>query len=117
MPQQMLRVPMPVLELAVLPGNLRLLLEARELVAELETDVVDAGEVLARIRQPPFGLAAPFLVFRYAGGLLEEDAELLGSRLDHPRDHSLLDDRVGAGTEPRTEEHVLYVAAANRDVV
>jgi hypothetical protein len=33
------------------------------------------------------------------------------------RDHSLLDDRVGARSQPRAEEQVVDVAAAHRDVV
>ena len=68
----------PRLELAVLRGDLRLLVEARQLVAELEPDVLDAREVLAGVGEPPFGLLAPLLVLRDARGFLEEDAQLLG---------------------------------------
>ena len=44
-------------------------------------------------------------------------AQLLGLGLDHARDHSLLDDRVGARAEPGAEEEIVDVAAAHRDVV
>ena len=116
-PQHLLRLFEARLVLAVLRRHLRLLGEARQLVPELDPDVLDAREVLARIGQPSLGLLAAFLVLRHAGGFLEEDAELLGLRLDDARDHSLLDDRVGTRPEAGTEEEVVDVAAADRDVV
>ena len=91
--------------------------EALELVAQFQADVLDARQVLARIRQAPFGLLAPLLVLGHAGGFLEEDAQLLGLGLDDARDHPLLDDRVGARPEARAEEQVVDVAAADRNVV
>jgi hypothetical protein len=53
------------------------------------------------------GLAAPFLVARDAGRLLEEHPQLLGFGLDHARDHALADDRVGARPQAGPEEHVV----------
>ena len=74
-------------------------------------------EILARVGEPALGFPAALLVLRYAGRLLEEDAQLLGLRLDDARDHPLLDDRVGARTEAGAEEEIVDVAAANRNVV
>ena len=67
--------------------------------------------------KPQLGLAAALAVFRDARGLLEENAQLLGLRLDHARDHALLDDGVGARAQARAEEDVRDVAAAHVDVV
>ena len=116
-PEHLLRELVTGFELAELGGNPRLVLEPLELAAELVADVLDAGQVLARVGDPPLGLLAALLVLGYAGGLLEEDAQLLGLGLDHARDHALLDDRVRAGTEARAEEEVVDVAAPDRDVV
>ena len=51
---------------------LGLLRQARQLVAELLPDVLDARQVLARVRQASLGLLAPLLVFRDAGRFLQE---------------------------------------------
>src|SRR5690348_8021002 len=88
-PQQVLRLPEPGLELAVLGGDLRLRLELLQLIAELEADVLDAREVLARVGQASLRFLAPLLVLRYARGFLQEDAQLLGLGLDDARDHAL----------------------------
>ena len=94
-------------------GDLRLRLELFHLQAELEADVGDARQVLARVGEPVLGLAAALLVARDARRFLEEHAQLLGLRLDHARDHALLDDGVGARAEAGAEEHVGDVAPAH----
>ncbi len=101
------------MQLVVARGDLGLRFELLELAGELEADVGNAREVLARVAEPRFRLAAPLLVLRDARGFLEEHAQLLGLGLDHPRDHALLDDGVGARPEPRAEEHVGDVAPAH----
>src|SRR6185312_4209207 len=116
-PQHVLRVLELRLVLTVLTGDLGLLGESRELVAELLANVLDTGEILLGVGDAPFGLAAALLVLRHPRGLLEEHAELLGLRLDDARDHPLLDDRVGARPEAGAEEEVVDVAAPHRDVV
>ncbi len=103
--------------LAVLGRHTRLVLELRKLRTELRADVLDPRQVLARVGEAALGFLAPLLVLRDARRLLEEDAKLLGLRLDDARDHPLLDDRVGARPEPGAEEQVVDVAAADRDVV
>src|SRR5665213_2060906 len=89
----------------------------RELAAELVADVLDARQVLACVGDASLGFLASLLVFRHAGGFLQEDPQFLGLGLDDARDHSLLEDRVRARAEPRAEEQVVDVAAAHRDVV
>ena len=105
------------LQRAVPARDLGLLLELVQVAVEFAQDVFDAGEVLARVLQARLGLAAALLVLRDAGGLFEEQPQLLGLALDDARDRALADDRVGARPEARAEEHVLHVAAAHRLVV
>src|SRR5258706_15993088 len=104
-PEQLLLQAQVGLELLVARRDLRLRLELLELRPELEANVADARQVLARVRQAVLGLAPALLVLGDARGLLEEDAQLLGLGLDDARDHALLDDRVGARTEPGAKEH------------
>ena len=116
-PEEVLDFPEARLVLLVLGRDLGLRFELRELRAELDPDVLDPREILARVGDPAFGLLASLLVFRDAGGLFEEDAQLLRLRLDHTRNHALLDDRVRAGPEARAEEQIVDVAPAHGDVV
>ena len=116
-PLELLDLLQPGLVLAILGRDLRLRVELFELGPEFDPDVLDSREVVARVGEPALRLLPALLVLRDAGGLLEEHAELLGLRLDHARDHPLLDDRVGAGPESGAEEEVVDVAAADRDVV
>ncbi len=88
-----------------------------EVAAEFAQDVFDAGQVLARVRQAVFGLAAAFLVLGHARGLFQEDAHVIGLGLDDARDHALPDDGVGARAQARAQEDVLDVAPAHRLVV
>src|SRR4029079_10679746 len=57
-PEHLLRRLVPRFELAVLRRDLRLLFEARQLTAELDADVLDPRQVLARIGQAPFRFLA-----------------------------------------------------------
>ena len=116
-PEQMLHEAKARLVLAELRRDLGLRVELFELHAELDPDVFDAGEVLAGVREPCLGFLAPLLVLGDAGRLLEEYPQLLRLRLDHARDHPLLDDRVRPRPEAGAEEEIVDVAAANRDVV
>ena len=111
-PQEMLLELQVVLQLLVARRDLRLRVELLDLRAELQANVGDAREVLARVGEARLSLAAPFLVLGDARRLLEEHAQLLGLRLDHARDHALLDDGVSARAQPSAEEHVGDVAPA-----
>src|SRR3954464_6471187 len=101
------------LQLLVAGSDRRLRLELLDLRAELQANVGDAREVLAGVRQPRLGFLAALLVLGDAGGLLEEHPQLLGFRLDHARDHALLDDRVGARPEARAKEEIGDIAPAH----
>ena len=112
-PEEMLLELQIVLQILVASGDLRLGIELLNLRAELEADIGDPREVLARVGEAGLGFLAALLVLRDAGGFLEEDPQLFGLRLDDPRDHPLLDDGVGARPEARAKEHVGDVAAAH----
>ena len=116
-PHEVLRLLEAPFQLAIFGRDPCLRREALELVAQLQPDVLDARQVLARVREAPFGLLAPLLVLRHAGGFFEEDAQLLGLGLDDAGNHPLLDDRVGARAQARAEEQVVDVAAADGNVV
>ena len=106
-----------LLQIAVVRGDLGLALQLLEVVVELAQDVLDAGQVLARVAQAELGLAPALLVLRDAGGLLEEHAQFLRLGLDDPADRALADDGVGARPQAGAEEHVLHVATTHRLVV
>ena len=99
------------LELAVLPGKGGLALEVREPARELLAQVVQPIEVLLRVAHPVLGLAPTLLVPGDPRCFLDDVAQIVGLRLDDPRDRSLFDDRVAARTEPGTVEHVHDVAS------
>src|SRR6476646_9079175 len=103
-----------LLHRAVAAGDLGLRLELLEVPGQLTQDVLDAGQVLARVLETALGLAPALLVLRDAGRLLEKEAQLFRLALDDPRDRSLADDGVGARPEAGTEEDVLDVAPAHR---
>ena len=105
------------LQRAVGLRHLGLLFQLVEVGIQLAQDVVDAGQVLARVLQPALGFAAPLLVLGHAGGFFEEQPQLFGARLDDAADRALADDGVGARPQARAHEHVLHVAAAHRLVV
>jgi hypothetical protein len=105
-------LPLLALEHPVLLRGCGLALQVLELLADLVPQVAQAGEVLPRLRDPALGLAATLLVLRDARGLLQIDPEVLRPGLDESGDHPLLDDRVAAGAQTRTQEQVGDVAAA-----
>ena len=84
------------LQRVVLLGHLGLLFELLEVGVELAQDVFHPRQVLARVRQAVFGLAAAFLVFGNAGGFFEEQAQLFRLGFDDATDGALADDGVGA---------------------
>ena len=107
-----LQLPLFLLQCLVATRGRRLALQVPELLLDFVAQVAQAGQVLARVRDAALGLAAPLLVARDAGGLLEEGPHLVGLRLDDARDHALLDDRVAARAEAGTEEQLRDVLAA-----
>ncbi|EXI91438.1 MAG: hypothetical protein AW12_01265 [Candidatus Accumulibacter sp. BA-94] len=116
-PQQLLLARQFVAVLAILASDASLGFESLHLVAEFETDVLDAGEIVARIGEPVLGLLASFLVARDPRCLFKEHPQLVRLRLDDARDGSLADDRVGAWSEAGAEEEIGHVLAAHVQVV
>ena len=116
-PQRVLLLFTVGLELAVAPGHFGLRLQLFQLAVEFAQDVFDAGQVLARVGQAVFGLAAPFLVARHPGRLFQEHPQFFGARLDQAVDHALADDGVAAGAQAGAQEDVVDVAAADLLVV
>ena len=113
-PQLLLPERALLLQLAEALRHLGLPLQPGEAGVELAQDVLDAGQVLARVGEAVLGLAAALLVFRDAGSFFQEQPQLLRTALDDPADGALADDGVGARPQPGAEEHVLHVAAAHR---
>ena len=103
-----------LLQVAEALRHLRLRLELLEVGVKLAQDVLDPGQVLAGVLQAVLGLAAALLVLGDARGLLQEQAQLLGARLDDAADRALADDGVGARAQTGAQEHVLHIAPAHR---
>ena len=113
-PQQALRGLAPRFQLAVGLGHFGLFAQMHQLLVQFLQDVGDAQQVVAGIAQAQFGLAAAVAVFGDARRFFEEHAQLFRLGLDDARDHALLDDGVGARTDPGAEEDVGDVLAAHR---
>src|SRR4029453_165624 len=106
-----LQLTLLLLERLVTPRGGRLALQVPELLLDFLSNIAQTLEVLACVANARFGLATALLVPRDAGRLLEEPAHVFRSRLDDPRDHVLLDDRVAAGTESGAQEELRDVLA------
>ena len=59
--------------------HLGLLFQFVQIGIELAQDVVHTGQVLARVRQTVFGLAAPLFVFGHASGFFQKQTQLFGA--------------------------------------
>jgi hypothetical protein len=82
------------------------------LLIDLVAHVLQALEILARIRNPALGLLATFFIFGDARSLFDERSHVVGFRLDDARDHPLLDNRVTARAQTSAEEELRDVLAA-----
>ncbi len=78
--------------------------EVPDLLVDLVAQILQALEVLARVRHARLGFLAALLVARDARGFLDERAHVVASRLDDARDHALFDDRVAARTQAGAQE-------------
>ena len=90
---------------------------AFELAVQLAQDILDPGQVLARVGQAVFGFAAALFIARHAGSLFQEHPQFFGARLDQAVDHALADDGVAASAQAGAQEDVVDVAAADLLVV
>src|SRR5690606_21045165 len=96
----------------VLLGSLRLAMQVRQLTLQLLAQVGQTLEVLMGTADAILGFAPALLVFGDAGGLFDEQAELVGLGLDELGNHALFDDRIAARPQPGAEEDVGNVPAA-----
>jgi hypothetical protein len=81
-----------------------LTLQMPYLLVDLLAQVVQPFQVLARVRYAVFRFAPAVLVAGDARRLLDECPHVLGARLDQPRNHALLDDRIAARPQTRAKE-------------
>src|SRR5690606_6153483 len=105
------------LQFAVLPRHFGLRLELFQLAAQLAQDVLDAGEVLARVGQAVLGFAAALFISRHAGGLFQEHAQFFGARLDQAVDHALPDNGVTPGAQAGAQENIVDIPAPHLLIV
>ncbi len=105
------RLPFFLLQRLVAARGGGLALQVTQLLFDFVTQVGQARQVFARLRDAAFRFLAALLVARDARGFLEEGAHVVGFRLDHARDHVLFDDRVAARTEAGAEEQLRDVLA------
>ena len=82
----------------------RLTLQVANLLFHFFAQIVQAIQILARVADAAFGFAAPLLVARDARRFFQEGAQVIGPRLDDPRNHALLDDGVAARAQVRCRE-------------
>ncbi|MNM39124.1 hypothetical protein D3C81_498940 [compost metagenome] len=113
-PQQLLLFFLVRLQGVEARGHGRLRFEFFQVGIEFAQDVFHAQQILARVLQTVFRLAAAFLVFRYARRFFQEHAQFFRARFDDARNHALADDGVGARAEAGAEENILDVAPAHR---
>jgi hypothetical protein len=71
------------------------------LAIHFQQDIVHPLQVIARIQETLRRFTPSVAVFGNACRLFEENAQFLGFGFDDPRNHALLDNRIGARTQPR----------------
>ena len=97
---------------AVAPRLGRLALQRAALLFDLEHDVVDAGQVLLRRFELELGGAAAALVFRDAGGFLDQLPSIGGPGAQNLANLALLDDRITLDANAGVHQQVLHVLQA-----
>ena len=88
-------------EVAVAAGGVGLALERAELAAHLPQEVLEAGEVALGGGQLALGLLLAPPELQDAGGLLDDEAPLLGPGVEHGVDLALADDDVLLAADAR----------------
>jgi hypothetical protein len=106
-----------VLEALVFLRRGGLAFQVQQLLGDLLAQIVKPVQVFAGVADPGLGLAAALLVLGDAGGLLQEEPQILGPRLDEARDHTLFNDGVTAGAQTGTEEEILNIPAPTAGAV
>ena len=101
----------------ILARHLGLLAQMFELLGEFLPDIVHAQQILARVAQARLGFLAPLTVFRHPGGFLKKHPQFFRLRLNHARNHALLDDGIGARAQAGAEEDIRDIAPPHNDIV
>ncbi len=101
-----------VAEAAVALGLAGLAFERIHLAGDFFEDVVDAIEIQFRFFEAGFGKALFGFEFRDAGGFFNDVAAVGGTAAEDLADASLLDERVGFGSEAGAHEEFLNIAQA-----
>jgi len=87
-------------------GGLGLAVQTLQLTPQLIAQVSQTGKVFVGTADTVFSLAAALLVLGNARRLFDKVAQIFRLGLDQLGDHALLDDRVAARPQPRTEEDI-----------
>ena len=106
------RTPLLFLVAAIALCGLRLAVEMLDVLFDFLEDVPQAIQVFLGVLDTVGGLFAPLLVLGNTRGFFQEDPHLFRLGLDEAGNHPLLDDRVAAGSEARTEKHARDVLTA-----
>ena len=102
---------------AVAAGGVGLALERAELAAHLAEEVAEAGEVALGGGEPALGLLLALAELQDAGGLLDDQAAVLGAGVEHGVDLALADDHVLLAADAGVGEQLLDVEQAARHAV
>ena len=113
--------PLFLLEAFVLFRRGGLALQMQQLFGDLFAQVVEAIQIFPGVADAGLRLAAALLVLGDARRLLQEEAQILGARLDEAGDHALLDDGVAARSQAGAKEQILDIpppaAGAVKEVI
>ena len=104
-----IKCPQILHESLVAPGFAGLTLERSDLAFDLFDDVLHSNEIHLGVFELPQGLFFLSLVFRDAGGLLEDRPAVLRSAAEDLVDLPLLHDRVGAAADTGIHEELVNV--------
>ena len=104
-------------EVAVAAGGIGLALERPELAADLAQEVLQAGEVALGGRQLALGLLLATAELQDAGGLLDDEAALLGTGVEDGVDLALADDDVLLAADAGVGQQLLDVEQPARRAV
>ena len=104
-------------EVAVAAGGVGLALERAQLAAHLAQQVLEADEVALGGGQPALGLLLAPAVLEDAGGLLDDEAAVLGPGVEDGVDLALADDHVLLAADAGVGQQLLDVEQAARHAV
>ncbi len=102
---------------AVPTGGIGLSLEGPELATDLAQEVAQPREVALGGGEPALGLLLALAVLQDAGRLLDDEAPVLGTGVEHCVDLALADDDVLLAADARVGQELLHVEEPTRHAV